>query len=296
MAYSRKQIIEPTLLDLNTVISDMLGLLERLIGADVTIDFRPARVPALVVADQGQLEQVLMNLAVNAQDAMPNGGTLTLGLAEAGAWVVLTVSDTGVGMTADVQLRLFEPFFTTKEQGRGTGLGLATAHSIVARAGGTISVVSAPGVGTSFTVSLPAAPEGEMSVVTPLLPAGSWKGTETVLVVEDETGLRELMKLLLERQGYTVVVASNAEEGRRQFANHPAIDLLLTDIIMPGENGHELATALLEQRPELRVLYMSGYTAETISRRGILQPGIVLLQKPFSTETLGQKIREVFDR
>ena len=309
LAFSRKQIIEPTVLDLNVVVAEMQAMLERLIGADVTIVLRLRPELAPVKADRGQMEQIILNLVVNARDAMPGGGTLTIETAnvdleaaaaktrlsvEAGPHVALTVTDTGTGMTPEVQARLFEPFFTTKPVGKGTGLGLATVHGIVMRSGGSVSVSSAVDRGTSFTVYFPRADAGERVVEPP--PAWPRAATQTVLVVEDAGPLRAIARRLLQRQGYTVLVAANADEAVQLFERHATIDVLLTDVVMPGASGPELTRRLVEQRPALKVIYMSGYTETAIDQHGILNPGIAFLQKPFTSETLGRKIREVLGR
>jgi two-component system cell cycle sensor histidine kinase/response regulator CckA len=313
LAFSRKEIIAPTLFDLNGVVADMRAILGRIIGEDVTVVLALWPEPAPVRADRGQVEQIVMNLAVNARDAMPGGGTLTIETANVeldehyaathlsvkpGPYVALTVTDTGTGMTPEVQARLFEPFFTTKQLGKGTGLGLATVHGLVAQSGGSVHVDSEVGKGTSFTTYFPRADaEGVLSDAPPIAArrlAGT--GTETVLVVEDVEGLRELAKRLLERQGYAVLVAASAEEALRLFQQHASIDVLLTDVVMPGATGPELTRLLVAQRPELKVIYMSGYTEDAIVHQGVLDPGIAFLQKPFTSETLGRKIREVLDR
>jgi two-component system cell cycle sensor histidine kinase/response regulator CckA len=311
LAFSRKQIIEPTLLDLNVVVADMRSMLGRLIGEDVRVVLNLGPELAPVKADRGQVEQVVMNLAVNARDAMPKGGTLRLETANVeldehyaethlavkpGAYVALTVTDTGTGMTPEVQSRLFEPFFTTKEPGKGTGLGMATVYGIVTGSGGSVGVYSEVGKGTSFNVYFPQADAAEGVVVAP--PPVNRRRVEgqTVLVVEDAEGVRELTKRLLQRLGYTVLVAANADEALRLFEQHPSIDLLLTDVVMPGASGPELTKRLVEERRALRVIYMSGYTEEAIVEHGVLKPGIAFLHKPFTSETLGQKIREVLER
>jgi PAS domain S-box-containing protein len=311
LTFSRKQIIEPTLIDLNVVVSDMRSMLGRLIREDVTVVLGLPSDLASVKADRGQVEQIVLNLAVNARDAMPNGGTLTIETANVdldehyamthlavkpGPYVVLTVSDTGTGMTPQVQARLFEPFFTTKEIGNGTGLGLATVHGIVTQSGGSIDVHTAVGRGTSFKVYFPRADAKEMvakaapPVVRPRV------GTQTVLVVEDMEGLRDLAKRLLERQGYTVLLAANAVEAVQLFERNASIDVLLTDVVMPGASGPELTRQLVERRPALKVIYMSGHTEDAIARHGVLDPGIAFVHKPFSAEALGRKIREVLDQ
>jgi PAS domain S-box-containing protein len=311
LAFSRKQIIEPTLLDLNVVVADMRAMLGRLIGEDVTVVLSPWPRLALVKADRGQVEQIVMNLAVNARDAMPKGGILTIETANVeldetyatthrgakpGPHVVLTVTDTGTGMTPEVQARLFEPFFTTKELGKGTGLGLATIDGIVKQSGGSIGVHSEVGQGTSFNVYFPRAEAADAVVEAPPLEARACGGTQTVLVVEDADGLRELAKRLLQRQGYTVLVAATADDAVQAFERNPSIDLLLTDVVMPGASGPQLTRRLVDRRPALKVIYMSGYTDEAIVHYGVLNPGIAFLSKPFTAQTLGQKIREVLDR
>jgi len=311
LAFSRKQIIEPTRLDLNAIVADIRGMLGRLIGEDVKIVVTLVPDLAPVLADRGQVEQVVMNLAVNARDAMPKGGTLTIETANVqldehyvtthldvkpGHYVVLTVTDTGTGMTPAVRARLFEPFFTTKEPGKGSGLGLSTVYGIVTRSGGSVGVYSELGKGTAFKVYFPRADAAQKVAETPARVARPSAGSQTVLVVEDEEGLRELAKRLLQRLGYTVLVAADAVEAHRVFDEHPAIDLLLTDVVMPGASGPELTRQLIEQRPTLKVIYMSGYTEDAIVQHGVLKPGIAFLNKPFTSQTLGQKIRDVLER
>ena len=311
LAFSRKQIVEPTVLDLNEVMGEMRGMLERLIGEDVkvVVGLQPELAP--VKADRGQVEQIVMNLAVNARDAMPRGGTLTIETANVeldehyttthlavtpGPYVALTVTDTGTGMTPQVQARLFEPFFTTKEVGKGTGLGLATVHGIVKQSGGSVNVYSEVDRGTSFKVYFPRAGAAEIVVAAPPPVPGPLSGAQTVLVVEDADALRELTRRLLQRQGYTVLVAANAEEALGLFERHAGIDVLLTDIVMPGASGPELTQQLMERRPSLKAIYMSGYTQDAIVQHGVLNSGIAFLHKPFTAKALGWKIREVLDR
>jgi PAS domain S-box-containing protein len=308
LAFSRKEIIEPRLLDLNRVLADMRGMLERLIGEDVRVVFslRPERAP--IRADRGQLEQVVMNLVVNARDAMPDGGLVTIETTsvsldaayakthlslEPGAYVALTVTDTGSGMTPDVQAHLFEPFFTTKERGKGTGLGLATVHGIVTQSGGSVQVYSEVGRGSSFRVYLPMA-DAQPQATVPSPDPQPRTGGLTVLVVEDADGLRELARRLLAELGHTAIVAANADEATRLIETE-AVDVLLTDVVMPGMSGPDLASRLLQERPTLRVVYMSGYTEDAIVHRGVLAPGVVFLHKPFTVETLDLKIREAVD-
>jgi PAS domain S-box-containing protein len=308
LAFSRQQIIAPTLLDLNRIVEDFRAMLERLIGEDVRVVLALAPALGLVKADRGQVEQIVMNLAVNARDAMPKGGTLTIETGNVeltaqhagtrlavtpGSYVGLTVRDTGTGMTAEVQARLFEPFFTTKESGRGTGLGLATVYGIVTQSGGNVAVHSEVDNGTAVTVYFPRAEAVEMVPDTPGAGIQPNAGTQTILVVDDEKGLRELAKRMLERQGYTVLIAGDAAEAFQLADDHPSIDLLLTDVVMPGLSGPELTRQLLAGRPTLKVIYMSGYTDDAILQHEVLKPGIAFLNKPFTGQTLGNKIREV---
>jgi two-component system cell cycle sensor histidine kinase/response regulator CckA len=311
LAFSRKQIIEPTWIDLNVLVSGMQPLLARLIREDVKIALNLQPQPTSVRADHGQMEQIIMNLAVNARDAMPVGGTLTIETTSIeldehyakmhrfvipGSYVVLSVSDTGTGMTPQVQARLFEPFFTTKELGKGTGLGLATVHGIVTQGGGSVSVYTEVGKGTTFNVYLPRVDAADGAVrVAPPAPQ-EYSGHETILVVEDAAGLRALTKRLLERHGYTVLVAANADEALEIFARNGSISLLLTDVVMPGASGPELTQQLVAQRPGLRVVFMSGYTEATIVHDGVMNPGIAFLHKPFTSDSLGRKVRETLDR
>ena len=307
LAFSRKQIIEPTLLDLNQVLSDMRAMIGRLIGEDVKVIMHLPPALGTVMADRGQVEQIIVNLAVNARDAMPKGGTLTIETANveldeaytashlevaAGKYVALTVSDSGTGMTAETKSHLFEPFFTTKEVGKGTGLGLATVHGIVKRSGGTVNVYSEVGLGTSFRAYFPQVDASQFAATPAPVLIGSDDVPATVLVVEDAEGLRELTRRMLERQGFIVLLAAEAEEALRMFELHPGIDVMLTDVVMPGDSGPELARKLREKIPALRVVYMSGYTEEAIVHHGVLAPGISFLHKPFTSEALGRKIRE----
>ncbi len=311
LAFSRKEIIEPTLLNLNVVVADMREMVGRLIGEDVRVVMRLRPGLSPVMADRGQVEQIVLNLAVNARDAMPGGGTLTietdnieLGESDAtthlrlkpGPYVVLRLSDTGTGMTPQVLARVFEPFFTTKEAGKGTGLGLVTVRGIATRSGGGVEVSTEIGVGTSLQVYFPESDATQLALepALPIVPRAS--AHTTVLVVEDEEGLRELARRLLQRQGCTVLVAASGAEALRLFAQHPSIDLVLTDVVMPGLSGADLIQQLIEQRPELKVIYMSGYTEDAIVHHDVLKPGIAFLHKPFTSETLEQKIRDVLDR
>ena len=310
LAFSRKQMLAPKVLDLNAVVRELERMLARVIGEDVQLVTELGAVHASVLADPGQLEQVVLNLAVNARDAMPRGGTLRIGtrevvLSEAdaehypyrvepGAYVRLTVSDTGVGMSPEVLARVFEPFFTTKEPGKGTGLGLSTVYGIVKQSGGYVWADSEPGRGSLFRVYLPrvAAP-AEPVEAPPAAPAEGRAGGGLVLLVEDEEGVRSLSRRILERRGYQVLAARNGADARRMFGECGGrVDLLLTDVVMPHESGRELAEALLLQQPDLRVVFMSGYTDDALIRHGVLEDRCRLLEKPFSPDGLNALVHE----
>jgi PAS domain S-box-containing protein len=312
LAFSRKSILQPGVLDLNAVLGNLEKMLRRLIGEDVELAVLPGAGLGLVRADPGQIEQVLINLAVNARDAMPRGGTLTvetgntfLGEGYAGAYpefkpgpyVMLAVKDTGCGMDQQTQAHLFEPFFTTKGVGQGTGLGLATVYGIVKQSAGHIEVRSEVGVGTTFTVYLPAietvAPSGKSHPGLRRMPAGR----ETVLLVEDEEGVRALGREVLKKCGYTVLEAGDGDEALGVAARQPGpIHLLVTDVVMPRLGGRELAERLRAARPEIKVLYMSGYTDDAVIRHGLMEAEHALLQKPFGGAALAAKVREVLDK
>ncbi len=312
MAFSRQQVLQPTPVNLNNIIKNLKKMLGRIIGEDV--EMHTMLDPALgqVKVDTGQMEQVLMNLAVNARDAMPSGGKLIVETANVrldeddarhhadvkpGDYIVLTVSDTGVGMDTDTLTRIFEPFFTTKATGKGTGLGLATTHGIVKQSGGHIWVYSEPGKGSNFRIYLPRNDEGgEASALDPS--AGKTTGgSETVLVVEDEQAVRASICTTLEGFGYTVIQANYAEEADRVLSAHKnPVDLLLTDVNIPGgENGVQLAERLLTQYPSMKVLFMSGYTGNAIAHNGVLDEGVAFIQKPFITDDLACKVRDILD-
>jgi two-component system cell cycle sensor histidine kinase/response regulator CckA len=311
LAFSRKQVMQPKLLDLNGLVTDSNKMLGRLIGEDIEVVIQPAPGLGTVNADPGQIEQIIFNLAVNARDAMPKGGRLTLATANVeldaayaaihppatpGRYVMLAVSDTGIGMDAETQRRIFEPFFTTKPEGQGTGLGLATVYGIVKQSGGQIWVYSEPGRGTTFKVYLPRV-DGPAE---PLRPAGPLaepaRGHETILLVEDTETLREMIQESLEERGYRVLVASNGEEALALARESKGlIDLVLTDVVMPKLGGGDLAKLLSALRPKIRVLYMSGYTNGAISEHGVPGEGVVLLEKPFTAEKLARAVRQALD-
>jgi len=309
LAFTRQQVLEPKILDLNESVSNMAKLLRRLIGEDIALVLCPHPALGRVKVDPGQVEQIIMNLAVNARDAMPGGGKLTIETMNVeldnayarthvsvlpGPYVMLAVSDTGCGMDADTQAHIFEPFFTTKEPGKGTGLGLATVYGIVTQSGGSIGVSSDLGKGTTFKIYLPRI-EGATERLEPIsAPHAALRGCETILLVEDEEMVRALAQAILERIGYTVLAAKNIKDALRFAQEGPnAIHLLLTDTIMPGMNGPELAQQVLAIRPAIQVLFMSGYTDKVISYTAAQEPGTAFLQKPFTPQTLGDKVREI---
>jgi PAS domain S-box-containing protein len=307
LAFSRKQVLQPRNLNLNAVVSNLEMMVSRLLGEDVELITKLDPAVGWVVADPGQVDQVLMNLVVNARDAMPHGGTLGIETANVeigqsyadrhadtppGAYVQLTVSDTGVGMDAETQDHMFEPFFTTKGE-NGTGLGLATVFGIVKQSGGWIWVNSEPGQGTSFKICLPRAPE-QAAPARPPLQIGSVRGDETILIVEDQPEVRSLAKEVLASCGYKVLMAPSGPAGIDICRDSSCIvHLLITDVVMPGMNGRELADQVLAMHSETKVLYISGYTDNAIVRRGVLDPGIAYLPKPFTPEALISKVREV---
>lgn len=301
LAFSRKQMLSPRVLDLNPLLADLKRMLARLLGENVQLTLLPGDDLDRVHADPGQLEQVILNLAVNARDAMPRGGNLTLETSNveldedfawarpevtAGAYVLLSVRDNGEGMDRATRGRIFEPFFTTKEQGKGTGLGLATVYGIVRQSGGHIQVDSEPGQGTTFRIYLPRTDRAPHTVAQPAVGGGAnLRGTETVLLVEDEEQVRALVRSVLHKNGYTVLEAQNGGEAFLVCEKHPEpIQLLLTDMVMPRMNGRELAERLGSLRPQMKVIYMSGYTEDSMSE-------VAFLPKPLSPETLLRKVR-----
>ena len=309
LVFSRKQVLQPKILDLNGVVRGVEKMLRRLLGDDVNVVTVLAEPLRPLQADPGQLEQILLNLAVNARDAMPQGGTLTLRTAAItraspggtppvppGSYVRLQVADTGVGMDSATLAHLFEPFFTTKDPGQGTGLGLATVYGIVQQSGGTISVASAPGAGTTLSVDFPAVaaplPPALPGAIAPSLP----RGAETLLLAEDDAGVRGVVTEILRGLGYTVLVAATGPAALATGRAHPGpLHLLLTDVVMPELSGPELAVTLTTERPDLRVLYMSGYTEEAVIQHGVTGKQVAFLRKPFMPEALARKVRTILD-
>ena len=312
LAFSRKQVLQAIVLDVNHVVADIDGMLRRIIGEDIDLVTRLGREIVHVQADPGQIEQVIMNLAINARDAMPGGGRLIIETAQVvldesfcrdhpptppGKYVMLALTDTGAGMDAETRAHLFEPFFTTKEKGKGTGLGLATVYGIVKQSGGYIWPESEPGKGASFRIYLPPA-DGPLDTSAPTIDAAArpGDGSETILLVEDEPVVRELARTILEMNGYQVLDAGDIGEARRLCDGHPGpIHLMLTDVVMPEMSGRVLADSLVPTRPEMRVLYMSGHMDDAIARHGILLGSVPFLQKPFTPQGLAAKVREALD-
>jgi two-component system cell cycle sensor histidine kinase/response regulator CckA len=312
LAFSRRQILDPTVLDANDAVADIGGLIQRLVGEDVTFQALSSAEPARIRIDASQLDQILVNLAVNARDAMPDGGSLTIEVADVeldatyaathpevtpGQYVMIAVSDTGIGMMPDVQARIFEPFFTTKGLGLGTGLGLATVFGIVKQSGGGIGVYSELGRGTVLKVYLPRVHEAA-DPERPTEPGTiDINGTETILVAEDEDAVRDIAVTGLRRYGYQVLAAPSGEEALQIAEHHDGpIHLLVTDVVMRGMNGRQLSNALGLDRPLVRTLFVSGYTEDTIVHHGVLDPGISFLAKPFTPAVLARRVREALSQ
>jgi signal transduction histidine kinase len=312
LAFSRRQVMEMHVLDLNLVLWDLDKMLRRLIGENIELITFLAEDLGRVKTDPGQVEQAMMNLAINAQDAMPKGGKLTIETANVeldevyarrhiavkpGRYVLLSVSDTGVGMTPEVRDRAFEPFFTTKEMGKGTGLGLSTVYGIVKQSEGNIWVYSEPGQGTTFKIYFPRVDEPLEKLKEKVLGEEPLRGEETILVVEDEEKVRELAVRILMDHGYKVLEAPQGSDALlfcEQYKD--PIDLMITDVVMPGMSGSELAKRLEPLHPQMRVLYMSGYTDNAIVHHGVLEKGVNYIQKPFTMKGLTKKVREVLDK
>jgi two-component system cell cycle sensor histidine kinase/response regulator CckA len=309
LMFSRQQLVEPKVLDLNEVLAGMQKMLRRILGEHIELCCTFEGELGRIKADRGNIEQVIMNLIVNARDAMPKGGKLTVETANVvldkafasvhlgaapGAYVLLTVADTGLGMEKATRLRIFEPFFTTKEQGKGTGLGLSTVFGIVQQCHGGVWVHSDPGRGTTFKVYLPRT-EAVAESNRGSLAALTQRGTETILLVEDEEAVRVVAQRMLERNGYRVIVADPSEALSLSDELGGQIDLLMTDVVMPRMSGATLAARLCERWPAMKVLYVSGYTDGTVVAHGVLESGVPFLQKPFTSEQLARKLRGVLD-
>jgi PAS domain S-box-containing protein len=296
LAFSRQQLLEPHVLDLNEVVSRMAPLLSRLIGENIDLQWRLATPLGAVYADPGQIDQVVLNLAINARDAMPGGGTLAIETADIELdrpYVMLAISDTGIGMDDAVKEHLFEPFYTTKEMGQGTGLGLATVYGIVKQSAGSIRVCSEAGHGTTIKVFLPRADRTEEVLTAPPAVPLTLLGDETVLVVEDHREVLSVAAETLRRHGYDVIEAASDAEALEAWRSRSRIHLLLTDAVMPGMSGRALAERFLRERPSARVLHMSGYIGGGAEQRELAAPGAAFIQKPFAPNTLLQKVREV---
>ena len=310
LAFSRKQVLQPRVLDLNEVVAGMEKMLHRLIGED--IELRTAFDSALgqVKADQGQIEQVILNLVVNARDAMPHGGKLSVATSnvfldqktvfrnrglEPGEYVMLSITDTGVGMTDEVKAHLFEPFFSTKGVGKGTGLGLATCYGIVTQSEGDIRVYSEPGSGTIFKIYLPRLRDGKSDVHPPKPSKELPRGTESVLVVEDDAAVRRLATTVLRNCGYQIAEAENAVEALKLIACSSPFDLVVTDVVMPQMSGKQLYEEIMKRAPDAKVLFISGYTDDALAHHGVLDEGLAFLEKPFSPARLAQKVRAVLE-
>jgi signal transduction histidine kinase/ActR/RegA family two-component response regulator len=309
LAFSRKQVLLPKVLDVNQVILGMKSMLGRLLGENIKLTTVTGTAPALIKADQGYLEQVLLNLSVNARDAMPKGGKLTLeastvrineahihrqGTIEPGDYVRLSVSDTGDGMSAETQARIFEPFFTTKPRDKGTGLGLSTVHGIIKQSGGSIVVYSEEGHGTVFTIYFPQVTGDAAIAEQPAATKKTFTGSGTILVVDDDAQIRNLVRRMLTQDGFTVLEAASAEEALAICKRHKSpVHLILTDMVLPKMSGVELAERLKSIHPDIKMLFMSGYTDHAVLAQGILDPEKNFIQKPFALDALTRKAREV---
>ena len=310
LAFARKQIIEPKIVNVNSLVLGMEKMLRRVIGEDIELATKTQESVPLVKVDPGQLEQVLLNLAINARDAMPDGGNLTIETSDSelveghthhgvdvapGNYVLIAVSDTGVGMDSKTLAQAFEPFFTTKEVGKGTGLGLATCYGIVRQAGGHIWAYSEVGSGTTFKIFLPRVAEAATQKSSQAMPP-KMNGSETILIVEDEPKVREMVTKTLASKGFNVLAAEDSDAAIIAATEHTGkIDLLLTDVVMPKVSGKDLAVELEKLRPDMKVLFMSGYAEDAIARHGILEAGVEFLSKPFTPQTLATKVRAVLD-
>ncbi len=312
LTFSRHKAIERRVIDLAPIVQAMQSMLRRLLGEDIELSLQVSKQPSRAFSDASQIEQIVMNLAVNARDAMPDGGKLVIEVANVlldaeyatnhhgvamGPYVMISVSDTGVGMDPATREKIFEPFFTTKEKGKGTGLGLSTVFGIAQQSGGFVWVYSEVGIGTTFKVYMPRTEDQVDPVAAPTVAPSTLRGTETVLVVEDDAQVRQMTGTMLRRHGYTVLDAADGAEALQIFAQHrAAVRLMITDVVMPRMSGRELADQIVAAGSDVRVLFFSGYTEETIIHHGMLEPGIAFLEKPVSSEILLRKVRELLDR
>jgi CheY-like chemotaxis protein len=311
LAFSRRQVLAPQVLDMNGIVANTEKMLRRLIGEDIEMSTTLGQGLGRIKADAGQIEQIVMNLAINARDAMPKGGKLNIETANVslddayarghisvtpGPYVMLAVTDNGMGMDAETQMRIFEPFFTTKAMGKGTGLGLATVYGIVKQSGGHIWVYSELRKGTTFKVYFPQVEGMAVNVIQPGAQCGDSRGTETVLVAEDEDSIRQLVRDVLTSKGYLVLEAkSGAEALAASHAHSGTIHLVLTDVVLPQMSGPDLAEQWALQRPETKIIYMSGYTNNAICDHGLLDKNLAFIEKPFTPQNLVKKVREVLD-
>jgi CheY-like chemotaxis protein len=309
LAFSRKQLLELKVIDVNSIVEDMDRLLRPLIGENIELVTHLAPAVGCTRADAGQLEQVIMNLVVNAKDAMPSGGKISIRTASVilddsyrpentfiqnGPYIRISVSDTGLGMDRDTQARIFEPFFTTKEKGKGTGLGLSTVYGIIKQSGGYVFVQSELGRGTVFTIYFPRVDEPSEAHGAAPVSLAAVGGSETILLVEDEESVRQLVRETLEARGYHVLEAENGNAGLALAASHPGIlHLVITDVVMPGLSGHELVQQLIPARPGIKVLYLSGYAQDAVDANASADAPRAFLQKPFTLQSLSRKVREV---
>jgi two-component system, cell cycle sensor histidine kinase and response regulator CckA len=311
LAFSRKQVLQPKVFDLNSIVSTLDKMLRRVIGGDIELNTIVEPEAVVVKADPGQLEQVIMNVVINARDAMPRGGRLTIETSKVfldeaycqlhvditpGQYALLAISDTGLGMDPDTQVRIFEPFFTTKAHDKGTGLGLATVHGIIKQSGGFIWVYSEPGQGTTFKIYLPATCEQVEEPRMAAAPGASCQGSETILIVEDDAAVRRVARRILEHYGYTILEAGTGKEALAIGKQYPgSINLLLTDVIMPEMSGKELVDLWNDQHPETKVIYTSGFTENAIAHNGALDQDIYFIQKPYRPNALARIVRQVLD-
>jgi len=312
LTFSRKQLIKPEIVDLNALIKDHNKMLRRLLGEDIVISILPGPESGLINIDPGQMEQIIMNISINARDAMPFGGRLTIETSnidfddsiinsqaemQPGPYTMLAISDNGVGMEESIRSRIFEPFFTTKGRGKGTGLGMSTVYGIVKQNNGFIYVYSEPGKGTTFKVYFPRVEKDGKKVKSSIADLTDLHGTETILLAEDEAGVRNITRSILSQSGYNVIIAENGIEAMQRFEEYSGdINMLLTDVIMPLMSGRELAEKMRSKQPDLKILFISGYTDDVIAQHGVLDDDVEFIQKPYSPTALAKKVKEVLNK